>query len=411
MGLFERIGKGLVLILLGVTLASLVLLNRSTRAGAAVQGEIQVESAAVSAPLLHYQGRLLDPATGNPKPDGSYTMLFGLYGVASGGAVLWTETQSVAVNNGLFSVLLGGTTALNQTHFDGRSLWLGVTVGSDPEATPRQRLAYVAYALRANDAGTLGGLQASDFAFANHTHSGSDITSGIVAEARIDPAIARDSEIMPTVLSRDGAGSGLDADLLDGRDSSSFAAASHVHSAADITSGVLHTDRFSAYVDLTAESKIGTAANQVAPGYAVPLLKFNTWSESLSVNTTRQYFTTDKLTVRPPANGYILIMASTRYNCPGNIQTQASFGVYVTTSASPPTAATSFTYGITMGHAHPLDTSSNGGDFNPNVIMYPVAVTGGATYNIWLGVDGLNIGTGCGASDPRIIATFYLSGM
>ncbi|MSP12523.1 MAG: hypothetical protein EXR62_06150 [Chloroflexi bacterium] len=205
MGVVRQIGKGLVLILLGVTLASLVLLNRSTRVGAAVQGEIQVESATASAPLLHYQGRLLDPASGNPKLDGSYTMLFGLYAVASGGAVLWTETQSVAVNNGLFSVLLGGTTVLNQAHFDGRSLWLGVTVGSDPEAAPRQRLAYVAYALRANDAGTLNGQQASDFAPAGHTHTGVDIVDGsLVTEDLADSAVSTakiaDGAVTPSKL-------------------------------------------------------------------------------------------------------------------------------------------------------------------------------------------------------------------
>lgn len=41
----------------------------------------------------------------------------------------------------------------------------------------------------------------------------------------------------------DGAGSGLDADLLDGLSSAAFAATSHVHSAADITSGILAVAR------------------------------------------------------------------------------------------------------------------------------------------------------------------------
>ena len=40
----------------------------------------------------------------------------------------------------------------------------------------------------------------------------------------------------------------------------------HQHSAADITSGQLSTDRFSAYADLVAEAKIGTASDQVAAG-------------------------------------------------------------------------------------------------------------------------------------------------
>ena len=80
------------------------------------------------------------------------------------------------------------------------------------------------------DADLLDGSHASVFALASHPHSGADITSGTVADARIDPVIARDSEIMPTVLANDGVGSGLDADRLDGLQASSFAAVTHTHS-------------------------------------------------------------------------------------------------------------------------------------------------------------------------------------
>ena len=58
----------------------------------------------------------------------------------------------------------------------------------------------------------------------DHTHSGADITSGTVADARIAASLARDSEIMPTVLAGDGSGSGLDADLLDGQNGSYYRA-------------------------------------------------------------------------------------------------------------------------------------------------------------------------------------------
>lgn len=45
------------------------------------------------------------------------------------------------------------------------------------------------------DADTLDGKDATDFAENVHQHSGTDINTGVVAEPRIDPAIARDSEI------------------------------------------------------------------------------------------------------------------------------------------------------------------------------------------------------------------------
>lgn len=64
------------------------------------------------------------------------------------------------------------------------------------------------------------GKDSSEFAATAHAHSGADITNGTVSEARIDGAIARDGEVMNTVKATDGAGSGLDADKLDGKEPS-----------------------------------------------------------------------------------------------------------------------------------------------------------------------------------------------
>ncbi|HNR32716.1 MAG TPA: hypothetical protein PKI11_17635, partial [Candidatus Hydrogenedentes bacterium] len=72
------------------------------------------------------------------------------------------------------------------------------------------------------DADKLDGQQAAAFAASSHSHSGADIDTGTVADARIAGTIARDSEIMPTILANDGPGSGLNADLLDGEHSSHF---------------------------------------------------------------------------------------------------------------------------------------------------------------------------------------------
>jgi hypothetical protein len=71
-----------------------------------------------SAPmLLNYQGRLTN-ASGTAIT-GNYSMVFRLVD-ASGGALGWSETQnSVAVNNGFFSVQLGSVTALNASLMQG----------------------------------------------------------------------------------------------------------------------------------------------------------------------------------------------------------------------------------------------------------------------------------------------------
>jgi hypothetical protein len=72
------------------------------------------------------------------------------------------------------------------------------------------------------DADLLDGQDSTAFAGGVHTHSGEDITSGTVAEPRIDALLSRDAEVLPTVLAGDGAGSTLDADLLDGLNSTAF---------------------------------------------------------------------------------------------------------------------------------------------------------------------------------------------
>jgi hypothetical protein len=113
--------------------------------GLAAQPEAAL--AGTTAPLLQYQGRLTDPTSGKPVADGTYSLRFRLYEVATNGSHLWTETKSVPVKDGLFGTILGDTQALDHSFFDGRELWLGVKVGTDAEATPRQQILPVAYAL------------------------------------------------------------------------------------------------------------------------------------------------------------------------------------------------------------------------------------------------------------------------
>ncbi len=92
---------------------------------------------------------------------------------------------------------------------------------------------------RASDSSLLDGLDSTAFASSSHVHSGADITSGTVVEARIDALLVRDAEVFGIVTAADGAGSTLDADLLDGQSSGAFAGASHAHSGDDISSGTV----------------------------------------------------------------------------------------------------------------------------------------------------------------------------
>jgi hypothetical protein len=102
---------------------------------------------------LAYQGVLTD-TLGNPKPDGSYGFTFRLYGAASGGSALWSETKTLEVKKGLFSTLLGDQTAFGAGLKFNTQYWLTLQVGSDPELSPRIFLSTVGYSLNSRTADT-----------------------------------------------------------------------------------------------------------------------------------------------------------------------------------------------------------------------------------------------------------------
>ncbi len=118
---------------------------------------------------LNYQGVLKD-SSGSIVPDGSYDMVFKLYTVASGGSPIWTGTYTstngnpVTVTNGLFSVLLGSGTgnSLATVNFNQDTLYLGITVGTDSEMTPRLRIGAAAYAINSAE---VNGLSFADSAY------------------------------------------------------------------------------------------------------------------------------------------------------------------------------------------------------------------------------------------------------
>jgi hypothetical protein len=100
---------------------------------------------------MAYQGRLLS-AAGAPVA-ATTSVVFSIYAAASGGSAVWTETISVTPDaNGVFTVPLGATSALNTTVFDGTVRYLGIKAGADAEMTPRQALSSVPYALRSGAA-------------------------------------------------------------------------------------------------------------------------------------------------------------------------------------------------------------------------------------------------------------------
>jgi hypothetical protein len=105
---------------------------------------------------LGFEGWLSN-ASGQPI-SGQHQLKFRLYDQESGAnPALWTETYSnYIVTNGFYSVQLGSITPLPATAFDG-DRWIGITVDSDPEMTPRIAIGSVPFARNAKQTtGLLG---------------------------------------------------------------------------------------------------------------------------------------------------------------------------------------------------------------------------------------------------------------
>jgi len=147
-------------------------------------------------PHIHYQARLVDPSTGQPRPDGIYTLHFALYTTDTGGSPVWNENWTGPVTDGRVSIMLGLADLIDPTLFECGTQWLGVAVDGEPEMTPRQEIGWVpkaihayqaAYADHADDALTAGdcdtvdGNDASEFALSDHSHSRLPDAYGVVA--------------------------------------------------------------------------------------------------------------------------------------------------------------------------------------------------------------------------------------
>ncbi|MCX6827883.1 MAG: hypothetical protein NT002_01165 [candidate division Zixibacteria bacterium] len=212
--------------------------------------------------IMSYQGRLTDNI-GNPLPDNVYSFKFSIYDMSVGGYQLWTTLGYVPIQtkNGLFSHLLGSTNPLPDSLAKYDSLWLGITVGLDPEMTPRTSLASTIFSFRS---------AISQFA--------------------------------------DTARHSLDKTI----------------DASELATGILDTARYSAYEDLESEDKIGAEANQLASGnhsheMSGPKLTFKEYvydqqGPILTLtppypNWSQNWPIIDSINISVPDSGYVVVKA------------------------------------------------------------------------------------------------------
>ena len=93
-------------------------------------------------PTFSHQGKLLD-SSGNPVADGSYTVMYRLYHVSSGGTAVYTDTNTVTITDGYFNSEFGASDVDPKTFSE--QTWLEITVNGET-LTPRQFLRGAPYA-------------------------------------------------------------------------------------------------------------------------------------------------------------------------------------------------------------------------------------------------------------------------
>ena len=103
---------------------------------------------------INYQGLVTDRSTGEPI-SGPVDLTIRIYSCefcTHAEDILWSETYvAVPLNNGLFNLILND---VPDTAFTKPSRWLGITVNTDPELTPRTKFTSVPYSYLAGKADT-----------------------------------------------------------------------------------------------------------------------------------------------------------------------------------------------------------------------------------------------------------------
>ena len=148
-----------------------------------------ITAAAFAVPgYINYQGVLRNSA--GDLQTGTFNMQFKIYSALTGGSALYdSDTGAVSVSNGVYSVELGEIPN-PETVFDGTSKYLEIVVDSET-LSPRLKINTVAYAIRADVAGTT--------ATATHATSADSATS---AEA-VDDFSASSTATANTLLALD----------------------------------------------------------------------------------------------------------------------------------------------------------------------------------------------------------------
>lgn len=136
---------------------------------------VPIQASAFTLVPIPYSGQLTEAGVAI---NGTRFFTFTLYDAATGGTAVRAQSESLTVFNGVYH-----TTLFTLPSDWSGSRWLGVSVNSAPEMTPRIAIGTVPLSFHASQADTARWLTSDGFG--SHTHSGL-ITIGTIAWTPID---------------------------------------------------------------------------------------------------------------------------------------------------------------------------------------------------------------------------------
>jgi len=221
--------------------------------------------------LINSQGRLVE---GGGVVNGEREIVIRLMDAATAGNQIYAETQTVSVVDGLYNFCIGASNAIEgalSSALATDGVWLETAVDGTT-LSPRERIESVGYA---------------------------QIAAGVTPGSIVSSSLA-DGTSLSEISNNDGSGSGLDADLLDGEDSSAFADATHDHDSAELISGTLDITR----IPVGSTTSTVAAGNHTHAGGGIDSNAF--WQTEGNTGTTAgTHFlgTTDEVPLELHVNG------------------------------------------------------------------------------------------------------------
>ena len=214
--------------------------------------------------------------------EGEISLRVGLYEAAEGGNPLWFEDYQLLLVEGYYRVSLGSSDPSLADYFDGQDRYFGFTVNNE-ELTPRHMVLSVPYARVAQDA--VGDIHPRTVHVGGReviNAEGRWVGLGGVGEGEGEgegeAGYSTPAEVLAALITVDGPNSALDADRLDGLDSTEF-----VTTAAQVRTLLLEVDGPNSNIDadrldtldsaqfMRADTDTGTTGNMIVLGHIITM--------------------------------------------------------------------------------------------------------------------------------------------